>query len=149
MINLPYVAPRTKKAKSLKITTLPQALVVSGKRQTVVLLKENVETLRLLPPHDLDFDQIEWLTLLSASLSLSVEEKLRIILSLNKLTLLQVEELIKIFREEQLKFAELEDKHQRELSRLRVTHAYEWEEVVKRLQQAMEKKADSAPRKSA
>lgn len=55
---------------------------------------------------------------LASSISLSIEEKQRIVSSLPKLRLSQKEELLRVFQEEERKFADLNEAHEKQLVKL-------------------------------
>jgi len=80
-----------------------------------------------IPSHNLKFDENYFLQLLAGSISLSKDEKKRIIESIPKLSQYQIDELIKIFEEEKRKFSELDVKHKEQLRALEAKHAAEWE----------------------
>jgi hypothetical protein len=90
-----------------------------------------------LPPHSLKFDEQKFLRLLAGSISLTKDEKKRIIESVPKLRQEQVDELIRIFEEEKQKFAELSGKHTEQLKKLEKQHNAEWMDLE------MEQKATS------
>lgn len=79
-----------------------------------------------IPPHSLNFDEQHFLHLLAGSISLTKDEKKRIIDSIPKLKQSQVDELIRIFEEERRKFAELSTKHVEQLKKLEKQHYDEW-----------------------
>ncbi|MBD3328741.1 hypothetical protein GF340_05590, partial [Candidatus Peregrinibacteria bacterium] len=82
-----------------------------------------------LPAHNLNFDEQKFLHLLAGSISLTKEEKKRIINSLPKLRQEQVDELIRIFEEERRKFAELSVKHVDQLKKLEKQHMADWQDI--------------------
>lgn len=82
-----------------------------------------------IPEHTLKFDQKFFLRLLAGSISLTKDEKLKIIKSIPKLSQYQIDELIKILQEEQRKFAELSEKHSEQLEKLEKKHAEEWKDI--------------------
>ncbi len=62
-----------------------------------------------IPPHPkTTFDEAKFLTLLEGSISLTLEEKKRVIEAIPRLSIEQINELLNIFEEEKVKFAELE-----------------------------------------
>lgn len=75
-----------------------------------------------LPPHQHEFDEAKFLSYLQGSISLSVDEKRRIVESLPKLSQYQVDELLKIFSEEKTKFLALDKIHESQLNALRREH---------------------------
>ena len=82
-----------------------------------------------IPPHKLSFDENLFLKLLAGSISLTKDEKKRIIEAVPQLTQFQVDELIRILTEEKTKFAELDIKHKEQLDGLSGRHHQEWEEL--------------------
>jgi len=83
-----------------------------------------------IPAHpNTQFDEQNFLQLLAGSISLTVNEKKRIITSIPKLSQFQVDELMKIFQEEKGKFAELEKKHADQVAELETQHAQGWQDV--------------------
>jgi uncharacterized protein (DUF342 family) len=82
-----------------------------------------------LPKHSLKFNEQEFIKLLAASISLSKEEKKKIIETIPKLKQFQIDELMKIFKEEAEKFAELPVRHQKELEKMVDKHRKEWEQL--------------------
>ncbi len=84
----------------------------------------------IVPGHpDTQFDEQLFLTLLRGSISLTRDEKWRIIQAIPKLSQFQVDELQKILEEEQRKFAELSPKHLLQLQRLEQKHAGDWQDL--------------------
>lgn len=79
-----------------------------------------------IPFHDLKFDTQNFLRLLAGSISLTKDEKKRIIESIPKLKQAQIDELIKIFEEEKRKFAELSKKYTDQLDKLAQKHYEDW-----------------------
>lgn len=82
-----------------------------------------------IPAHSLQFDEQKFLHLLAGSISLTKEEKKRIIQSIPKLKQEQVDELIRIFEEEKQKFAELSAKHVDQLKKLEKQHWADWQDI--------------------
>jgi len=81
-----------------------------------------------VPNHpNINFDEKIFLRLLSGSISLTKNEKKKIIDAIPKLSQFQIDELIKILEEEKSKFRELDDKHLDQLKKLEEKHASEWE----------------------
>ncbi len=73
-----------------------------------------------IPPHpNTQFDDKNFLTLLEGSISLTLEEKQRVIDAIPRLSIEQINELIKIFEEEKEKFSELEKEFSDDVSRLK------------------------------
>ncbi len=74
----------------------------------------------VIPPHpNTTFDENYFLTLLEGSISLTLEEKQRVIDAIPRLSIEQINELIKIFEEEKAKFAELEKEYGDDVRKLR------------------------------
>lgn len=90
---------------------------------------KNFTTTIKLPAHSLQFDEDRFLNLLAGSISLSREEKKRIIDSIPKLRQEQVDELMRIFDEERVKFIELSPKHGAQLKKLEDEHAADWHDL--------------------
>ena len=82
-----------------------------------------------IPAHSLQFDEQHFLHLLAGSISLTRDEKKRIIESIPRLKQSQVDELIRIFEEERRKFAELSAKHVDQLKKLEKQHLAEWQDL--------------------
>ncbi|MCK9185914.1 hypothetical protein M0P48_00555 [Candidatus Gracilibacteria bacterium] len=95
-----------------------------------------------LPAHDMSFDETYFLTLLAGSISLSRDEKKRIIESVPKLKQSQIDELISIFEEEKEKFAALSKKHVPQLEKLAQQHYNEWMDLETEVEQAKKKNED-------
>lgn len=89
----------------------------------------NFTTRIKIPTHSLNFDEKNFLRLLAGSISLTKDEKKRIILAVPKLTQFQIDELIKILEEEKRKFSELDVKHEEQLRKLEEKHIQEWEQL--------------------
>ena len=80
-----------------------------------------------LPPHpETNFDEQVFLTLLRGSISLTRDEKWRIIQAIPKLSQFQIDELQKILEEERRKFSELSPKHLLQLMKLEQKHGQDW-----------------------
>ncbi len=96
-----------------------------------------------MPAHQLQFDEQYFLHLLAGSISLTRDEKLRIIESTPRLRQAQIDELIRIFEEERRKFAELSAKHVEQLKKLEKQHWADWQDIELR-QKAEDKKKQEA-----
>ena len=73
-----------------------------------------------IPAHpNTTFDDKNFLTLLEGSISLTMEEKKRVIDAIPRLKIEQINELIKIFEEEKQKFSELEKEFSDDVSKLK------------------------------
>ena len=97
-----------------------------------------------IPAHSLEFDENKFLRLLAGSISLSRDEKKRIIESIPKLKQSQVDELIRIFEEEKYKFSQLSAKHIPQLEKLAKQHANDWVDLEALYQAENKKAADDA-----
>lgn len=95
----------------------------------------------VVPVHSLQFDEQKFLRLLAGSISLSREEKKRIIETIPKLKQSQVDELIRIFEEEKFKFSQLTQKHVPQLEKLAKQHYQDWMDLETSFK-AEAKKAD-------
>lgn len=89
----------------------------------------NFTTTIKLPAHSLNFDENRFLNLLAGSISLTKDEKKKIVESVPKLRQEQVDELIRIFDEERAKFVELSPKHGAQLKKLEDEHAADWKDL--------------------
>ena len=77
-----------------------------------------------VPAHpNTQFDEKKFLNLLAGSISLTINEKKKIIQAIPQLSQFQIDELMKIFEEEKGKFAELEKKHANQIAELEKQHA--------------------------
>jgi len=83
-----------------------------------------------IPAHsNTKFDEKLFLELLAGSISLTLIEKQRIIEAIPQLSQFQIDELMKIFKEEKGKFAELEKKHSDQIAELESQHSGSMEDV--------------------
>lgn len=96
--------------------------------------------------HTLQFDEQYFLHLLAGSISLTKDEKARIIESIPKLKQSQIDELIRIFEEERKKFAELGEEHMPQLEKLAKQHYEDWMDIEMRQEQTS--KADEDAKKA-
>ncbi len=93
---------------------------------TVSLVNDNIR----VPEHpQIAFDEQTFLTLLRGSISLTRDEKWRIIQAIPKLSQFQIDELQKILEEERRKFSELSPKHLLQLMKLEQRHAEDWRDL--------------------
>jgi len=82
------------------------------------------------PAHpETKFDEQKFLTLLRGSISLTRDEKWRIIQAVPNLSQFQIDELQKILEEEKKKFSELSPKHLLQLMKLEQKHADDWKDL--------------------
>ncbi len=90
------------------------------------LNNENV----VVPAHpETNFDEQAFLLLLRGSISLTRDEKWRIIQAIPKLSQFQIDELQKILDEEKHKFSQLSPKHLRHLQQLERKHSEDWKDL--------------------
>ena len=90
------------------------------------LTNENI----VVPEHpETKFDEQMFLTLLSGSISLTRDEKWRIVQAIPNLSQFQIDELQKILTEEKRKFSELSPKHLLQLMKLEQKHAEDWKDL--------------------
>ena len=93
---------------------------------SVTLNNDNIP----VPVHpQIAFDEQMFLTLLRGSISLTRDEKWRIIMAIPKLSQFQIDELQKILEEEKRKFSELSPKHLLQLMKLEQKHAEDWKDL--------------------
>lgn len=93
-----------------------------------------------VPAHaELTFDEQQFLTLLRGSVSLTRDEKWRIIQAIPKLSQYQIDELQNILSEEKQKFSELSPKHLKQLMILEKKHAEDWKDLQSISQQQQAK----------
>lgn len=97
-----------------------------------------------VPAHSLKFDEEYFIKLLAGSISLSKDEKKKIIDSIPKLKQSQIDELIRIFEEEKQKFAALSQKHVAQLEKLAQQHYEEWMQLEDEYFQGQKKQADQS-----
>ena len=81
--------------------------------------------------------------MLAGSISLSKDEKKKIVDSIPKLKQAQVDELIRIFEEEKQKFAALSKKHVPQLEKLAQQHHNEWMQLEDEVVQSAMKQEDA------
>ena len=93
---------------------------------TASLTNDNIS----VPAHpETQFDEQKFLTLLRGSISLTRDEKWRIIQAIPKLSQFQIDELQKILEEERKKFSELSPKHLLQLMKLEQKHSEDWKDL--------------------
>ncbi len=89
-----------------------------------------------MPAHsETKFDEESFLTFLRGSISLTRDEKWRIIQAIPKLSQFQIDELQKILQEEKRKFSELSPKHLLQLMKLEQKHSEDWNDLQNVTQQ--------------
>jgi hypothetical protein len=97
-----------------------------------------------VPAHpNTKFDEKRFVQLLAGSISLTINEKKKIIEAIPQLSQFQIDELIKIFEEEQEKFTELEKKHAEQMAELEKQHTAS-PEAAKAKAEEEAKKAEEA-----
>ncbi len=83
-----------------------------------------------IPKHnETTFDEQIFLTLLRGSISLTRDEKWRIVQAIPKLSQFQIDELQKILEEEKRKFGQLSPKHLLQLQKLEQKHCEDWRDL--------------------
>ena len=99
-----------------------------------------------MPIHpNVKFNDDQFIQLLASSISLTFNEKKGIIMNVPKLSQFQVDELMKIFKEEQQKFTELEKKHAEQMAELeKQYHSPEAAEEKVKADEAKTKDLDAA-----
>ncbi len=98
-----------------------------------------------LPEHPTTtFNELYFLELLAGSISLTIDEKKKIIEAVPKLSQYQIDELMKIFEEEKSKFAELAEKHADQINKLKAQHRSEWEMLELETKQTGQKQEDQS-----
>lgn len=84
----------------------------------------------VIPTHpETQFDEERFLGLLRGSISLTRDEKWRIIQAIPKLSQFQIDELQKILEEERYKFSQLSPKHLKHLMQLEKKHSQDWTDL--------------------
>lgn len=105
---------------------------------------QNFTTTVKLPPHSLSVNEAYFLNLLAGSISLTKDEKKKIIDSMGKLRQAQVDELVRIFEEERSKFIELSPKHGAQLKKLEDEHRADWVDIEMSYKQEAQQEHDAA-----
>lgn len=96
------------------------------------------------PSNNLKFDEEYFIRLLASSISLSKDEKKKIVETIPKLRQEQIDELINIFEEEKEKFAALSKKHVPQLEKLAEQHYKDWMALEEEVAQEGKKKEDQS-----
>ena len=96
------------------------------------------------PASELKFDEVYFIRLIAASISLSKDEKKKIIESIPKLKQAQIDELIRIFEEEKQKFAALSKKHVPQLEKLADQHYNDWMDLESESQRDIKAEEDQS-----
>lgn len=98
-----------------------------------------------VPQHPLTtFDESIFLMLLRGSISLTRDEKWRIIQAIPKLSQFQIDELAKILEEERRKFSELSPKHLLQLMKLEQKHSEDWKDLQSTYIQSQAKQTEQS-----
>lgn len=97
-----------------------------------------------IPPHSLQLNSEEFRMLVAESISLTFQEKQQIIQSLPRLTQFQVDELLKILRDEKKKFEELNKKHMEKLKELEENAGKPKESIEEKAERLMREKEDQS-----
>ena len=108
------------------------------------VMNKDFKTNVKIPTHKLKFDEFKFLKLLAGSISLTRDEKKKIIESVPKLKQTQIDELIRILEEEKTKFVELSDKHAAQLEKLEKQHLEDWKDLEVSTKQDSKKGEDEA-----
>lgn len=96
-----------------------------------------------VPAHpQTSFDEQAFLMLLRGSISLTRDEKWRIIQAIPKLSQFQIDELQKILEEERRKFSELSPKHLLQLMKLEQKHSEDWKDLQSMYVQSQAKQVE-------
>ncbi|MSR67503.1 hypothetical protein EXS65_01585 [Candidatus Peribacteria bacterium] len=99
----------------------------------------------VVPAHpETNFDEQKFLALLRGSISLTRDEKWRIIQAIPKLSQFQIDELQKILEEEKYKFSQLSPKHLKHLQQLEKKHAEDWKDLQALYVQTAAKKQEQS-----
>jgi len=100
-----------------------------------------------IPSHpNTKFDEKIFIQLLAGSISLTIDEKKKIVESIPKLSQYQIDELMRILEEEKQKFAELNTKHTEQLKELEQKQLEGLDDV--NLQKEQQEKVDEDARKA-
>ncbi len=96
-------------------------------------------SLFIIPPHpNTVFNDVEFLDLLEGSISLTLEEKKRVVQAIPRLDQAQVNELIDIFHEEREKFSTLEKEFSQDVEKLKREREKELELLALQQEEANE-----------
>ncbi|EKD93243.1 MAG: hypothetical protein ACD_28C00197G0001, partial [uncultured bacterium] len=107
-------------------------------------IKDFKTTVKLPAGHSLKFNEENFIKLLAGSISLTRDEKKKIIDSIPKLRQDQIDELIDILEEEKEKFIELSPKHSSQLKKLEQKHWAEWKDLETLNEQDQKKGEDQS-----
>ena len=93
-------------------------------KKGVLSVKQNFFS---IPEHpNTNFNEKKFLTLLEGSISLTYEEKSKVVIKIPELSIEQINELIQIFKEEKEKFKELEDQYPDDVAKLKTEREKEF-----------------------
>jgi hypothetical protein len=99
----------------------------------------------VIPAHpNTTFDEARFLALLEGSISLTLEEKKRVITAIPRLSIEQINELITIFEEEKVKFGELEKEFGDDVAKLKQQREKELELEKIKVEESSEADEDAA-----
>ena len=99
----------------------------------------------VVPAHpETTFDEQRFLVLLRGSISLTRDEKWRIVQAIPKLSQFQIDELQKILEEEKFKFSQLSPKHLKHLQQLERKHTEDWKDLQASFVQQQAKKQEAS-----
>lgn len=99
----------------------------------------------VVPAHlETKFDEQKFLSLLRGSISLTRDEKWRIVQAIPKLSQFQIDELQKILDEEKYKFSQLSPKHLKHLQQLEKKHTEDWKDLQASFVQQQAKKQEAS-----
>jgi hypothetical protein len=99
----------------------------------------------VVPAHpETTFDEQRFLVLLRGSISLTRDEKWRIVQAIPKLSQFQIDELQKILEEEKFKFSQLSPKHLKHLQQLERKHTEDWKDLQASFIQQQAKKQEAS-----
>lgn len=99
----------------------------------------------VIPPHpNTQFNEEYFLTLLEGSISLTLEEKNKVIEAIPRLSIEQINELIKIFEEEKQKFSELEAEYADDVAKLKQQREAEFKMAEVKKEELSEADAEAA-----
>ena len=99
----------------------------------------------VIPPHpNTQFDEENFITLLEGSISLTLAEKQKVIDAIPRLSIEQINELIKIFEEEKAKFKELESQYGDDVAKLKQQRESEFKIAESREEEMSEAEEEAA-----
>ena len=99
----------------------------------------------VIPAHpNTSFDEDYFLKLLEGSISLTLEEKNKVIEAIPRLNIEQIDELIKIFEEEKQKFSELESEYADDVAKLKQQRENEFKLAEIKQEELSESESEAA-----